>query len=191
MEERTKETSIASSEARIAPAAAPWPASVQARFDKITPIRLFRVLARDERLFARFMDGGFLDRGHLSLRERELAILTVCARYGSEYEWGVHVSYFAERAGFSETEIAATLKSLGAAGWSGRDALIVRLCDTLQRGCEVAEELWADLHDSFSEMAILELLLLIGKYHQVCILTNALHLKLEEGVRRFPKAAGQ
>jgi hypothetical protein len=63
-------------ESRIAPAEAPWPESVQARFQKLTPLRLFRVLARDERLFARFVDGGLLDRGHLSLRERELAILT-------------------------------------------------------------------------------------------------------------------
>jgi hypothetical protein len=141
MEEHANETSPANFEARIAPAAAPWPASVQSRFDKITPIRLFRVLARDERLFARFMDGGFLDRGHLSLRERELAILTVCARYGSEYEWGVHVSYFAERAGFSETEVVATLERPDAAGWTGRDALIVRLCDALQHGCEVTDEL--------------------------------------------------
>ena len=67
-------------EARIAPAKAPWPAPVQARFDVLPQLRLFRVLARDDRLFARFMDGGFLDKGHLTLRDRELAILTVCAR---------------------------------------------------------------------------------------------------------------
>jgi len=40
-------------------------------------------------------------------------------------------------------------------------------------------------------MLKLELLLLIGKYHQVCILTDALHLELEESVRRLSKAAGE
>jgi hypothetical protein len=174
-------------ESRVAPAEAPWPASINARFEKITPLRLFRVLARDERLFGRFMDGGLLDRGHLSLRERELTILTVCARCGSEYEWGVHVRFFAKRAGFSEAEITATLCPFAEAGWTGRDALVVRLCGALQNRCDLAEDFWAELRASFSEMALMELLMLIGKYRQVCILTNALNLKLEEGARRFPR----
>lgn len=172
-------------ESRIAPAEAPWPESVQARFQKLTPLRLFRVLARDERLFARFVDGGLLDRGHLSLRERELAILTVCARCRSEYEWGVHVHFFAAKVGFSEAEIAATLKPYAAGAWSGRDALIVRLCDALQDRCDIAQDFWTELRASFSEMALLELLLLIGKYRQVCILTNALALAPEQDAPRF------
>lgn len=176
-------------ESRIAPAEAPWPESIQARFQKLTPLRLFRVLARDERLFARFVDGGFLDRGHLSLRERELTILTVCARCRSEYEWGVHVHFFAKKAGFSEAEIASTLKPSASAAWSGRDALIVRLCDALQDRCEIAEDFWTELRASFAEMALLELLLLIGKYRQVCILTNALALLPEKDAPRFPLPA--
>jgi alkylhydroperoxidase/carboxymuconolactone decarboxylase family protein YurZ len=176
----------APAEARIVPASAPWPPSVQARFDKITPIRLFRVLARDERLFARFMDGGFLDRGHLTLRDRELAILTVCARNGSEYEWGVHVAFFAKAVGFAQAEIAATVTPLAEAGWAGRDALLVRLCEALQVSCEIDEHFWAELVSEFGEMGLLELLLLIGKYRQVCILTNALRLELEEGAPCFP-----
>lgn len=173
-------------ESRIAPAEAPWPESVQARFQRLTPLRLFRVLARDERLFARFVDGGLLDRGHLSLRERELAILTVCVRCRSEYEWGVHVHFFAAKVGFSDAEIAATLQPFAAGAWSGRDALIVRLCDALQDRCDIAQEFWSELRASFSEMALLELLLLIGKYRQVCILTNALALEPEQDAPRFP-----
>ena len=173
-------------EARIAPAVAPWSPAVQARFETITPIRLFRVLARDERLFTRFMDGGFLDRGHLTLRDRELAILTVSARNGSEYEWGVHVVFFAQTVGFTDAEIADTVKPLAEAGWSGRDALVVQLCDALQASCEIDEHFWAELVSEFGEMGLLELLLLIGKYRQVCVLTNALRLELEEGAPRFP-----
>ncbi|HEY2782415.1 MAG TPA: carboxymuconolactone decarboxylase family protein [Steroidobacteraceae bacterium] len=171
---------------RIAPAEQPWPESVETRFRTITPLRLFRVLARDERLFTRFMDGGFLDRGHLSLRHRELAILTVCARCRSEYEWGIHVKFFADRAGFTEQEILATLQPLAVAGWQGHDALVVGLCESLQDSCDLSESVWSELRANFEELAILELLLLIGKYRQVCILTNALALAPEEGARRFP-----
>lgn len=67
--------------------------------------------------------------------------------------------------------------------------MVVRLCDALQDGCEIAEEFWAELRASFAEMALLELLLMIGKYRQVCILTNALALMPETDPPRFPPAA--
>ncbi|MDP3749639.1 MAG: carboxymuconolactone decarboxylase family protein [Phenylobacterium sp.] len=176
---------------RIAPAAEPFPEAVQRRLAKLTPLNgqhllLFRTLARDERLFARFMDGGLLDRGHLSLRERELTILRVCALNRSDYEWGVHVAYFAERAGFTQAEVAATAAPFEAHPWTGRDALILRLCDALQDRCELADDLWSETRRIFSEMALLEILMLIGKYRQVCILTNALRLEREADTPRLP-----
>jgi len=65
--------------ARIAPARPPFPASVQERLDRITPagrepLVLFTTLARDERLMERFFAGGLLDRGHLTIRQREIVI---------------------------------------------------------------------------------------------------------------------
>ena len=59
--------------------------------------RSFRTLAVNERVFLRLMAGGLLDRGSISLREREIVIDRTCARCRSEYEWGVHVAFFAER----------------------------------------------------------------------------------------------
>jgi alkylhydroperoxidase family enzyme len=171
-------------QSRIAPAEAPWSPLVDRRLKTLPPLLLFRVLARDDRLFARFMDGGLLDKGHLTLRERELAILTVCARNGSDYEWGVHVNLLAEAVGFTPAEVAATARA--DADWTGRDALIVRLCDALQSSCELEDDFWSELRHEFSEMALLELLLVIGKYRQVCILTNALRLESEAGTPCLP-----
>src|SRR5207253_1584147 len=95
---------------RIAPANPPYPAEIQARFDAlmppdVAPLVLFRALARDQRLFSRFMGGGLLDKGHLTLRQREIVIDRVTARCGSEYEWGVHAAFFAKRVGFNETQL--------------------------------------------------------------------------------------
>ena len=100
---------------RIAPATPPYAPEIQARFDAImppgiAPLTLFRVLARDQRLFARFAGGSLLDKGHLTLRQREIVIDRVTARCGSEYEWGVHIAFFAERAGLD----AAQQRSPGA-----------------------------------------------------------------------------
>lgn len=179
---------------RIAPAQAPYPPAVQSRLDRIMPpgaepLLLFRTVARDERLFSRFMDGGFLDRGHLTLRQRELAILRVCANCRSEYEWGVHVAFFAERAGFTPDEVAATTQPLEDASWAAEDALVLRLCDALQDSCDLAEDFWSELREALSEMSLLELILVIGKYRQVALLTNALALPPEPGAARFPSSA--
>lgn len=176
---------------RVAPAPEPFSEAVRRRLDRLTPLNgqhllLFRTLARDDRLFARFMDGGLLDRGHLALRARELVILRVCALNRSDYEWGVHVAYFAGRAGFTEAEVAATAAPLAAHPWAAGDALILRLCDALQDSCDLTDDLWAEARETFSEMALLEILMLIGKYRQVCILTNALRLEPEADTPRLP-----
>ena len=78
----------------------------------LPPLVLFRTLARDKRLIERFMGGGLLDKGHLTLRQREIVIDRVTARCGSEYEWGVHAAFFAKRAGLD----AAQQRSPCAAG---------------------------------------------------------------------------
>ena len=114
------------------------------------------------------MGGGLLDKGHLTLRQREIVIDRVTARCGSEYEWGVHVAFFAKRAGLD----AAQQRSLVRGGpddacWSAEDALLIRLCDALHERCDVDDGLWAELRARFSEEAILELLLLAGFYRTV------------------------
>ncbi|HXZ85313.1 MAG TPA: carboxymuconolactone decarboxylase family protein, partial [Myxococcota bacterium] len=100
---------------RLAPAAPPFGPELDAALAKLTPpgaepLRLFRTLAHNPRVLARFLAGGLLDRGSIGLRERELAILRTCARCGSEYEWGVHVAVFAGRAGLSPEEVRATCR---------------------------------------------------------------------------------
>src|ERR1700674_145904 len=112
---------------RIAPANPPYPATIQPRFDAlmppgVAPLVLFRALARDERLFQRFMGAGLLDKGHLTLRQREIVIDRTTARCGSEYEWGVHIAFFAKRAGLD----AVQQRSLVSGGpsdacWSAED----------------------------------------------------------------------
>ena len=73
-------------------------------FDRIMPpgappLALFTTLARDARLFERLRGGALLDKGHLTLRQREVVIDRVTALSGSEYEWGVHVAFFGKKAG--------------------------------------------------------------------------------------------
>jgi alkylhydroperoxidase family enzyme len=170
---------------RIAPAAAPYPPAIQAAFDRlmppgVPPLALFTTLARDPRLFGKFFAGSLLDAGHLTLRQREIVIDRTTARCGSDYEWSVHIAFFAERAGFD----AAQRRSLahGQAGdpcWGEEDRVLIELCDALHERCDIDEPLWQRLHAAFSDEAVLELLMLAGFYRTVSYLTQALRLPLE------------
>lgn len=179
---------------RIKPADPPYSPQIQHRLDKIMPpgvppLVLFRVLARDERLFERFAGGSLLDRGQLSLREREIVILRVCALHGSEYEWGVHVSGFSAKAGLTPEQIAATVHAAPSAKcWSPRESLLLQVCDALAEASRLDEPLWQALSTELHDEAIVELLLLISFYRMVSTLTGVLQLPLESWAARFPAA---
>ena len=177
---------------RIAPLAAPYPPDIQAAFDAIMPpgvppLVLFATLARNPRVYDRFRAGSLLDRGTLTLREREREIVIdrTCARCKSEYEWGVHIAFFAAAAGLTPAEIAATAAP-GADGWSPREALLIRLVDALHDACDVDDDLWSALSGEFSDAQLIELIVLTGFYHTVSFVTNALRLPLEDGAARLP-----
>ncbi|MET0335869.1 MAG: carboxymuconolactone decarboxylase family protein [Rhizobacter sp.] len=180
--------------ARIAAATPPFLPEVQGAIDRIMPpgmppLVLFTTLARDPRLFGKFFAGSLLDRGHLTLRQRELVIDRTTALCGSEYEWGVHVLGFAQRVGLTPEQVASTARGhADDACWSDDDRVLIRLCDELHHGCDVSDTLWAELSARFSEEACLELLMLAGFYRTVSYLTNALRLPLEPGAARFPAA---
>ncbi len=176
--------------ARIEPAAAPLPADVQDAMDAVMrgnpPLVLFTTLARDPRLFHKFFAGGLLDRGNLTIRQREIVIDRVTASCGAEYEWGVHVSVYADKAGLDQAQVA----SLTAGGpddecWTDGERLLIRLCDSLHGSCSVDDGLWRELAAHLSEEAIIELLMLAGFYRTVSYLVNGLRLPLEPGAARF------
>lgn len=181
--------------ARIDPQQGPFAPAIEERLKKlmppgVPPLVLFTTLARDERLFERFMGGGLLDKGHLSLRHREIVIDRVTAQCGSEYEWGVHIAFFGERAGLTPAQNRSlVLGDAGDACWTDEtERLLIRFCDALHAACDVDEELWTRVSARFSDEALLELLLLAGFYRTVSYLTNALRLPLEPFAARFPRS---
>jgi alkylhydroperoxidase family enzyme len=177
---------------RIAPLSPPYDAEVQASFDRIMPpdaepLVLFRTMATSERAWGKFRAGSLLDKGPLTLRQREILIDRTCARAGCEYEWGVHISIFAGRAGLSAEQVAATVQGRrDEACWSEEDAALIGLADALHERARLSEEEWAGLRARFSEAEILEALMVCGFYRTVSYLANGLALPLEPGAARFP-----
>lgn len=179
--------------ARLAPLDPPYAPELQTFFDRIMPpgvppLVLFTTIARDARLFERFRGGSLLDKGHLTLRQRETVIGRATAQCRSEYEWGVHTAFFAERVGFDEAmQRSLVLGSGDDPCWSNAERAIIRACDQLHATADLTDEAWQDLRGHVTEMAIVEIIMLAGLYRTVSYLTNSLRLPLETFAKRFPR----
>jgi alkylhydroperoxidase family enzyme len=176
---------------RITPASAPYTPVVAKTLARLKtpgeqPLSLFRTLARDDRLFARFTGGGLLDPGHLPLSDRELVIHRICALNGCGYEWGVHAAIFAPAAGLNAHRLAATVAPGIAACWNEREALLIAFCDSANGQADIDDALWARLSETYTAEARLELLMLAGFYRTVSLLANSLRLEPEAFGIPFP-----
>jgi alkylhydroperoxidase family enzyme len=179
---------------RIAGLEPPYAPEIQEQFDRIMrgapPLTLFRVVASNARAWEKFRAGGLLDRGPLSLREREIVIDRTCALTGCEYEWGVHVATFAQAAGLSAEQVRATvLEGAAAPCWSESEQALISAVDALHARATLSDDEFAALSAHYDHAKIFEIMLLCGFYRTVSYLANGLDLPLEEKAARFPVAA--
>jgi 4-carboxymuconolactone decarboxylase len=184
---------------RIAPLEPPYEAHIETFLSKwmppesqMEPLRLFRTLAVHEQLASRMRPQGaaILAHGQVEPRDREIVIHRTCARTGAEYEWGVHAVAYGRAVGLSDEQITATVR--GAAddpAWSEHDSLLIRLADELHDTCTVSEALWARLAERYSEVQLLELLIIAGQYRIISYLVNAVAIEREPWAERFPNAS--
>jgi alkylhydroperoxidase family enzyme len=178
---------------RIAPLDPPYAPGIQEQFDRIMrgapPLVLFRVMAGHSRAWEKFRAGGLLDRGPLSLREREIVIDRTCALNACEYEWGVHVTTFAAAAHLTDEQVRATVQGpADAPCWSAAEQAMIAAVDALHMRSTLSDAEYKALSAHCGEDQILEIILLCGFYRTVSYLANGLTLPLEEKAARFPKA---
>jgi alkylhydroperoxidase family enzyme len=176
---------------RIAPLEPPYAPEIQGQFDRIMrgapPLTLFRVIAGNARAWEKFRAGSLLDRGPLSLREREIVIDRTCALTRCEYEWGVHVATFAEAAALTGEQVRATvLGGADAPCWSPAEQALLTAVDALHARATLGDDEFKALSAHYDDAKIFEIILLCGFYRTVSYLANGLDLPLEERAARFP-----
>ncbi|GII03861.1 carboxymuconolactone decarboxylase family protein [Planobispora takensis] len=185
--------------ARIEPLTEPYPgregALLRAMMPPgVEPITLFRVLARNPTMTRAMHGWGSYELSRelsVGLREREIVILRTCAACGCEYEWGVHVAFFAGRAGLTPAQITSlTAGEAGDPCWDDEgERLLIRAVDALHRDGDIGEELWSRLAARFTEPQLLDVVLLCGWYHAISFLARTLRLEPEPGAPHFADAA--
>lgn len=156
----------------------------------VPPIALFRTVVHNMPMAkAMTLWGGYeLSRSlSLSVRDREIVIDRTCARCGCEYEWGVHVAFFATKARLDPDQV----RSLTHGGaddpcWTvERDRLLVRAVDSLCDRRDIDDTLWTALRTEFDECEILDLTMLCGWYHAISFTARAARVPLEPGSPTF------
>lgn len=180
---------------RIDPATPPHSPETALRLEAmmpagVPPIGLFRTFVRNLPMATAMGSWGGYElskRLSLTMRDRELIIVRTCARCRCEYEWGVHVAFFAERVGLTSGQITSLTHGLASDDcWTDeRDRLLIEAADALHDGADLGDTLWDHLRQHFTDEQLLDVLMLAGWYHAISYAANGARVELEPGAPRF------
>ena len=152
-------------------------------------LNIFRTLARHPALFQSWAPfGGYLlTNGTLPFDERELLILRTGFNCGSPYEWGQHAR-IALNGGMSREAVDRVADGPDAEGWSRARG------DAPARGGRAARvrhasrtDTWEALAAELDERQLIELCVLVGQYHLVAFMLNAVGVQPEPGLEPLPR----
>ena len=184
---------------RIRPLYPPYTTEVATQLESmmpvnVEPITLFRTFARNLPMVRAMGTWGAYELGRrlsIGRREREIVIDRTCARCGCEYEWGVHVAFFAEAAGLSaeQTSSLAHGSSDDPCWTEPHERALIDMVDALHEVADLSDGLWGNLASQFSEVQLLDLLFLCGWYHAISFVARATRVDLEEGAPTFDSVA--
>jgi alkylhydroperoxidase family enzyme len=156
----------------------------------VPPILLFRTFAKNLPMATAMGRWGSYELSKqlsLTMRDREIVIDRTCARCGCEYEWGVHIAFFADRVGLSPEQITSiTHGSLTDPCWTDdRDRILIEAVDAMHDTGAIDDALFLRLAATFNEQQILDLTMLCGWYHSISFTANVAQVALESGAPRF------
>ena len=163
-------------------------------------LNIYGTVARNPEAARAFLGwGGYVRRGaRMNEREREIVILRIGWLCRAGYEWTQH-SRLGRVAGLTDEDLTRLKALSGAAGWSAREAVLVRAADELHADYFISEETWDDLSRFLDETERMDLVYLVGHYTQVCMILNTFGIQLEPGAimdedlkkpRHAPASAG-
>ena len=128
--------------------------------------------------------GRGLRGGTVPEREREILILRTGWNCRSEYEFAQH-RRLALSVGMTLDDLARIQAGPDAVGWDSFEAVLCRAADELHGGAAISDATWAALAGRYDDEQLIQAVLLIGYYHLVSFVLNALGVPLEAGAEGF------
>ncbi|MGY0499462.1 carboxymuconolactone decarboxylase family protein [Nocardia sp. FBN12] len=121
-------------------------------------------------------NGLLLDRPLLDPRCRELVILRVAWRSGSDYEWAQHVR-MAKALGVTDEQVESVRRGPQAPVWTRVQRSLMDMTDQLLDQHRVDDSTWAQLERHFDKRQLLELLFVAGSYLCLAMVLNSVALQ--------------
>ena len=148
---------------RITPLEPPFDADVGPLLERmmppgVPPIALFRTFAHNPAMAAGVNAWGsyyLTKQSSLAMRTREIVIDRVTARCDCEYEWGIHIAFFADKVGLTPDQVRSlTFGSPTDVCWEDpADRVAIELVDELHDTSTVGDDLWSRLTAVFADAA--------------------------------------
>ncbi|MGV0837772.1 carboxymuconolactone decarboxylase family protein [Mycolicibacterium thermoresistibile] len=144
------------------------------------------LLARHPKMARAFLtfNGWLLQRGELSLRLRELAIMRVAHVRRSAFFWGEH-HRVATDGGVPADDLERLAR--GNDGFGGADLLVLQATDELLAGGKLPGESWQCLTDELGTHAAMELIFVVGTYAMLAAAFDTWGLAPPAGSARLPE----
>jgi 4-carboxymuconolactone decarboxylase len=166
---------------------ADWDDETRQLLEAVGRLNIFTTLAHHPKLLKRWLVFGahVLAKSTLSPRDRELLILRVGWRCGSEYEFGQH-TLIGEREGGLTPEEIRRLTVAGTDGWSTSDATLLIAADELVAQQRLSDATWSALQHRWSTEQIMDVVFAVGQYVLTCMALNSFGVQRDDGVPGFP-----
>jgi alkylhydroperoxidase family enzyme len=110
----------------------------------------------------------------------ELSILATAWLCRSGYSWSEHVR-MGKAAGLTAEEVERVTQGSAAAGWGDVERAVVRAVEELHAEAAISEATWAVLAGALDDKQLIELITIVGAYHEVAFLYNSLRVRLLPG----------
>jgi alkylhydroperoxidase family enzyme len=117
-------------------------------------------------------------KGTLSGRHRELAILRIAVLNGADYEFAAHVP-FALKEGLAQAQLDALRANRPPEGLTDADRAVIAYADAMTREVHVADEVFTQIRAHFGERDIVELTATIAGYNCVSRFLEAMRIDHE------------
>lgn len=163
-----------------------WDEDTAALLGAVGPLNLFTTMANHPKLMKRWLvfGGHVLSKSSLPARERELAILRVGWRCGSDYEFGQH-TLIGRAVGLTDDEIRRTTVE-AVDDWSTDDAALLVAADELVTDQRISDGTWTQLQQRWSTEQLMDIVFTVGQYVMVCMALRTFGVQRDDGVPGFP-----
>jgi alkylhydroperoxidase family enzyme len=91
------------------------------------------------------------------------------------------------REGLSREEIDRVPAGPAAEGWSELEAALLRAADELHADVRVSDDTWAALARSYSEVQLIEAVMLVGHYRMVAGALESFGVELDDWLEPLPE----